>query len=813
MQENHRSKLKQNKPGKIKNVLSFLKSDKALLCVFLPLIFVPAASYAKESRQVTTENLALQNDIVRSDDNVPALDLSDRSNPTEYTTIKDLSAGNDLCLTLNADNQHVSFSPCENTPHQHWKISAQMVGFYKITSQALEGQSQEQCLGTMATTPTMMACTGSGLTSYRAWQMLARPGDAPYSMVYTIRNKFRNDAGKKEILGRNGSILAMVADSRINEFHWQLTMPDVVHIRRVVGEKKVLVLHTHYSDRAANPLERMKAAVFGTGNDTSSLASAVRLSSYGKLILKGDVVSDINLGPRPAICSSNVVAQAKALAAQKGIDVNSYDYFFADIPATTCSWVGLALTPGNWIIGNNSGERHWMWQHEFGHNLGALHSTSLEGCSVDDEGVMQIDGKCRTTTAADPSDTMNGGGRRLYPAIYALYAGWLTTQQFPLVNNTGDYTLTPLLDNTHANGLKAIRILRNNGSYLTFEYRQPAAGFENWAADSPFVNGVIVRIATFGNTVTSQLVDTTPGSAGGMADAPLMPGKSIDDTLSGKRITLLRVDAQGAHLRVQNINDAQNEAQQVPVAVVPQDFSIVARHNSTTIRNLDGRRSTGSDPVWLSLEGNGAFGLQEVASGPVVQEIRQPVARAAFPRNTTGKARYQLTVTGSQGATDSKIVTVTVLPAEVKISGKDSVEQGESVTFHSQANFETDTWHWRLKRGEQVVATSTEPDFTLATQSVAAGDYQVELEASENNQQYLAMATVPLRVTEKQQPEQPSYPAYVEGTPYKAGDRVLVAGNVYSCKAAPFTPWCAGAAWAYAPGTGIHWNQAWDKVN
>ncbi|WP_199737312.1 hypothetical protein [Erwinia psidii] len=793
-------------------MLSPSKFSKMLLSVFLTLALAPASDYAKANKDVITDSLAQQNDTVKGNDNNEAVILTGSSNQHQYATIKDLSAGNHLCMTLNADNRNISFSACQNVPRQHWKVSPQMVGFFKITSQALKGQSQEQCLGTTSNIPTMMNCTGSGLQSHRAWQITPRHSDAHNGIFYTLRNKFRNDSARREILGHTANRLAMVSESRSNEFTWQLTMPDTLHTRPVVGVRKILILHAHYSDRAANPLERMRAAVLGTGNDTSSLASAVRLSSYGKLELKGDVVSDINLGPRPATCSNDVVGQAKTLAQQKGIDVDSYNYFFIDIPSTSCAWTALAQIPGNWIIANNNGERHWMWQHEFGHNLGAPHATSLEGCSLDSHGVVQIDEKCRRTTVGDPSDTMNGGGRRLYPAPYVLYAGWLTAEQFPLVNGSGSYTLTPLFDATNSHGVKALRILRSNGSYLTLEYRQASGGFENWSADSPFVHGVIVRIATFGQNVTNQLVDTTPGSANGMADAPLMPGKSVDDLLSGKRITLLRVDAQGAHVRVDDIKDAQDEdALVVPVAIVPQDFSIIARHNSTTIRNLDGRKSIGTDPVWRSLEGNGAFGLQEVASGPIVQEIRQPVARAAFPTGATGKARYQLTVTGSHGVTDSKIVTVTVLPAEAHISGKGSVEHGEKVTFQSQANFDADSWLWTLKRDEDIVAASSQPTFNLDTQHVATGNYQVHLEASANNKQYLATAAIPLLVSEKEPP--PAYPAYVEGTAYKAGDRVSAAGGVYSCRPHPFTGWCAGAAWAYAPGTGLHWEQAWNKVN
>lgn len=56
------------------------------------------------------------------------------------------------------------------------------------------------------------------------------------------------------------------------------------------------------------------------------------------------------------------------------------------------------------------------------------------------------------------------------------------------------------------------------------------------------------------------------------------------------------------------------------------------------------------------------------------------------------------------------------------------------------------------------------------------------------------------------------YPAYKEGTAYNAGDIVTNNNKTYKCKPHPFTAWCAGAAWAYAPGVGTAWDQAWDEV-
>ncbi|WP_421159176.1 glycoside hydrolase family 19 protein [Aeromonas dhakensis] len=55
-------------------------------------------------------------------------------------------------------------------------------------------------------------------------------------------------------------------------------------------------------------------------------------------------------------------------------------------------------------------------------------------------------------------------------------------------------------------------------------------------------------------------------------------------------------------------------------------------------------------------------------------------------------------------------------------------------------------------------------------------------------------------------------PPYKEGTAYKAGDKVSNLGGNYQCKPHPYTGWCAGAAWAYEPGKGTAWSDAWSKL-
>ncbi len=57
-----------------------------------------------------------------------------------------------------------------------------------------------------------------------------------------------------------------------------------------------------------------------------------------------------------------------------------------------------------------------------------------------------------------------------------------------------------------------------------------------------------------------------------------------------------------------------------------------------------------------------------------------------------------------------------------------------------------------------------------------------------------------------------SYPSYDENTTYAGGDIVSNAGATYICNEGVTVAWCSGAAWAYEPGLGVAWQQAWSLL-
>jgi hypothetical protein len=109
--------------------------------------------------------------------------------------------------------------------------------------------------------------------------------------------------------------------------------------------------------------------------------------------------------------------------------------------------------------------------------------------------------------------------------------------------------------------------------------------------------------------------------------------------------------------------------------------------------------------------------------------------------------------------------------------------------------------------GNTLLSTDTSSPYSYTWTNVSAGTYSITARATDN-QGATASASVNITVTGGSG-GCGGVPQYVQNGGYVAGSRVQNVGSQYECKPHPFTGWCNGAAWAYAPGTGTYWQDAW----
>jgi len=146
-----------------------------------------------------------------------------------------------------------------------------------------------------------------------------------------------------------------------------------------------------------------------------------------------------------------------------------------------------------------------------------------------------------------------------------------------------------------------------------------------------------------------------------------------------------------------------------------------------------------------------------------------------------------------------------------KISGPATLQSGKPFTFSASQSIGYNgplSYQWNIIGANQPFTQVTVNGVAVTVASPTVHTARLNVHDTQNGK--TSQAEFNFTVTPAS--DGGEYPAYQEGAPYNAGDIVSKDGKHYRCKPHPYTPWCRGAAWAYAPKTGTAWDQAWEIV-
>lgn len=96
--------------------------------------------------------------------------------------------------------------------------------------------------------------------------------------------------------------------------------------------------------------------------------------------------------------------------------------------------------------------------------------------------------------------------------------------------------------------------------------------------------------------------------------------------------------------------------------------------------------------------------------------------------------------------------------------------------------------------------------------NVAVGAYSISARARDISGAMATSTTVSIFITAAGANAFSPTAQYIENGGYIAGGKVKNVGKQYECKPWPFSGWCNAAAWAYGPGVGASWGDAWLEV-
>ncbi len=140
-----------------------------------------------------------------------------------------------------------------------------------------------------------------------------------------------------------------------------------------------------------------------------------------------------------------------------------------------------------------------------------------------------------------------------------------------------------------------------------------------------------------------------------------------------------------------------------------------------------------------------------------------------------------------------------------------SFNEGDSIAITATASDSDGTiakvefFNGSTKLGED---TTSPYNYTIT--NAAAGSYTLSAKATDNENAATTSSTVSVTVTgDTTGGGCDGIVQYVAGTSYSLNQEVQNEGSKYTCN---IPGWCSSsAAWAYAPGTGAHWQSAWSQ--
>ncbi|MBT1708869.1 T9SS type A sorting domain-containing protein [Fulvivirgaceae bacterium PWU5] len=172
---------------------------------------------------------------------------------------------------------------------------------------------------------------------------------------------------------------------------------------------------------------------------------------------------------------------------------------------------------------------------------------------------------------------------------------------------------------------------------------------------------------------------------------------------------------------------------------------------------------------------------------------------------TTTSSSVTITATTSGGNTPP-VVSLTSPPNGATFTAPASVTIAANASDANGTVSKVEFFQGSTKLGEDASSP-----YSYTWTGVTAGTYSITARATDNQNATTTSSAVSITVSNPT--GGCNAPQYVENNGYVAGSQVKNAGGVYQCREWPYSGWCNGAAWAYGPGTGTYWQDAWVFVS
>ncbi len=356
-----------------------------------------------------------------------------------------------------------------------------------------------------------------------------------------------------------------------------------------LGEQKTVVLLLNFPDFQSQPFTKAIAQgkVF---TDPDSLNNYVKEVSYNQTFLSGQTygwftmpgnISNYCLTQTPSGFYTNCdfpKMRADALGvADSSVDFSNKDRVImifngmTGASGTIGKTVGIQTLDGainasfSYLYAtliNGDPIQNMTMYHEFGHNLGLMHSGSWDcGTNLVGSNLDNLEQDCVVHAYGDGNDAM-GISYRHYSAQGKERLGFIPVNQVQTKSSNGNYLLEQY--ELPSNGIKTIKIPVGHYLMYSLEYRQPVgfnAVMTDPASSEVPIDGVSVKLHHQINGVVSNVSSVTleklapPAPA---VDFSVKVGQPFNDPYRNITVSLVSKTAQGVTINIQSPNFSVN---------------------------------------------------------------------------------------------------------------------------------------------------------------------------------------------------------------------------------------------------------------
>ncbi|HZZ44261.1 MAG TPA: PKD domain-containing protein [Tepidisphaeraceae bacterium] len=295
-----------------------------------------------------------------------------------------------------------------------------------------------------------------------------------------------------------------------------------------LGNKTLLYIRIDFPDLSGDPVSTPELQ-----STLTKVEAYFRENSFGLYTLKSTFTPTLRM-PNPASFyegnkdQQHIIRDAREAAKKIGFDTAHYNLDIVSFKTHNGINAELAGVRGKGArILNNF--RPGITIHAIGHNLGLPHA----GFWISSDG--SILGPGKTREYGDPLDPMGADGnadffRDHFNIRSKARLGWLGPTGLTEVTTPGRYRLYPLDFASPVPGSRGLHISRDDQTDYWIEFRQ-------LITDNPSVMNGVRILRGYKNRNAVDLLDMTPDSPGGPADAPLLVGQTFSDPQANLYIT------------------------------------------------------------------------------------------------------------------------------------------------------------------------------------------------------------------------------------------------------------------------------------